>query len=243
MSRIEALSLDNVSMDGDTQIREKIDYDVVGDYAEAMEAGAEFPPIVVFFDGKRHWLADGVHRFYAAQNAKKRHIQAEIRKGGKEAAQWYAIGANTAHGLRRTNADKRRAVELALKHANGAKMSDGKIAEHVGVADRTVNRIRAELEPTPTLSESPTRTGRDGRTIDTSNIGKGKSGEAREVKGPREVLAETEGPSTEDMEAAMEALDQAIRSAINDWLVSGMAGVPGVSIKIVLADVAEYFQD
>jgi len=57
-------------------------------------------------------------------------------------------------------------------------MSDRQIAEHVGVSDRTVNRCRAEMESTATMSQSPNlngvvaRTGRDGRTINTANIGR-----------------------------------------------------------------------
>ncbi len=49
-------------------------------------------------------------------------------------------------------------------------MSDGQIAEHVGVSDMMVAKYRREL--TPKVLESPTRTGRDGRTTNTANIGK-----------------------------------------------------------------------
>lgn len=74
-------------------------------------------------------------------------------------------------GLRRTNKDKRRAVEKAL--CLRPKTSDRAIAEHCGVSDRMVNNVRAEA--TANCSQSSQRTGRDGRTINTANIGKGKS--------------------------------------------------------------------
>ena len=49
----------------------------------------------------------------------------------KDAA-WAACAANQAHGLRRTHADKRKAVTLALKlHPE---MSDQAIADHCGVS-------------------------------------------------------------------------------------------------------------
>ena len=62
-------------------------------------------------------------------------------------------------------------VVAALKHPNGAKWSDGKIGEHVGVSQRMVTKYRQELTPTQKDSESPTREGRDGRTTNTANIG------------------------------------------------------------------------
>lgn len=70
-------------------------------------------------------------------------------------------------------------MRAALKHANGAKLSDNQIAEHVGVSHATVIKYRKELETTCQIDKSPARTGRDGRTIDTSNIGKAKKKEAR----------------------------------------------------------------
>lgn len=52
----------------------------------------------------------------------------------------YAAGANGAHGLRRTNADKRRAVLLVL--AACPKWSDRKIGEICGVDHKTVAAAR-----------------------------------------------------------------------------------------------------
>jgi len=74
--------------------------------------------------------------------------------------------------------NKALAVLQALRHPKGAKMSDRQIAEHVGVSDRMVNKYRSDLASTAKLSQSEERTGRDGRTINTANIGKAN----REVK-------------------------------------------------------------
>ena len=35
-----------------------------------MVEGAEFPPLIVFFDGATYWLADGFHRYYGAQRSR-----------------------------------------------------------------------------------------------------------------------------------------------------------------------------
>src|SRR5262249_19191162 len=81
-------------------------------------------------------------------------------------------GANkTQHALRRTNADKRRAVEVALELRPG--LSDPAIADHCGVSAEMVRQRRAAL---PTVGSHPeSRTGRAGRKINTSKIGKKKS--------------------------------------------------------------------
>ncbi|MCA7960944.1 hypothetical protein LGM14_25915 [Burkholderia multivorans] len=47
------------------QTRVGIDMATVEEYKEALLSGAEFPPIVVFFDKLYYYLADGWHRYEA----------------------------------------------------------------------------------------------------------------------------------------------------------------------------------
>jgi hypothetical protein len=102
--------------------------------------------------------------------------QAAAVAEARQDARWLALGANKAHGLRQTNEDKRRAVEAALRMR--PEWSDSRIAEHVGVHHSTVGDARKRLAES--ASQPATRTGRDGRTIDTTNIGRRKE-EAREA--------------------------------------------------------------
>lgn len=67
------------------------------------------------------------------------------------------------HGLRRTNADKRRAVMAALAHPNGRGLSDRLIAEHCGVSDPFVGTVRAELQTVSSLATTEKRKGKDGK--------------------------------------------------------------------------------
>jgi hypothetical protein len=101
-------------------------------------------------------------------------ILAEQKLGNIDDARWESIGANKSHGLRRTNEDKRNAIQQALLHPKGAELSNVKIAEHVGVAESSVRNVRKEMEMTSQIAKSTERTGRDGRTIKTSSIGFGK---------------------------------------------------------------------
>jgi transposase-like protein len=94
------------------------------------------------------------------------------RQGTREDAQWYSFAANKTHGLKRSNEDKQRAVKAALAHPKGAAISDSQIAKHVGVSIPTVSAWRGKLEATLKILKSPERIGRDGRTINTENIGR-----------------------------------------------------------------------
>ena len=64
-------------------------------------------------DGTTYYMADGVHRFLAAQSIGKTTIAADVRPGTKKDALWYALGANRDHGYPLTPADKHYAIRLA----------------------------------------------------------------------------------------------------------------------------------
>jgi len=147
----------------------RIDPETVREYAERMKAGDRFPPVQVYFDGTDHWLSDGFHRVKAAGEAGIKSIQAEVWEGTRDDAFWMSLGANKDHGLRRTNDDKARAVKAAL--AARPRLSDRAIADHVGVHFNTVAKHRAEIQGV-TITNCDSRTGKDGRTINTANIGK-----------------------------------------------------------------------
>jgi len=59
MSSTKQLDLSKIRTDGGTQPRTRLYEDVVSEYREAVEDGAEFPPVTVFHDGADYWLADG----------------------------------------------------------------------------------------------------------------------------------------------------------------------------------------
>jgi hypothetical protein len=131
-------------MDGGTQPREEISDELVLEYKEAMQAGAQFPSVVAYFDGSAYWLADGYHRVHAA-DAAGLQVLVDVRQGTRRDAVLYSVGANAAHGMRRTNADKRRSVLALLHDDEWRQWSDREIARRCAVSDRFVNGVRAEL--------------------------------------------------------------------------------------------------
>ena len=44
------LTLEKIRLDGGTQPRAELQAEVIDEYAEQMRQGAEFPPVIVFFD-------------------------------------------------------------------------------------------------------------------------------------------------------------------------------------------------
>ncbi len=166
----QTLPISLIRTDGGTQPRAAIDFDAVADYQDAMQAGEKFPPLIVFYDGSSYWLADGFHRREAAVGVDLKEIACDVHQGTLEDAQWFSFSANKTNGIRRTNSDKQRAVKAALKHAMATNFSNRQIAAHVGVDEGTVRAWREKV--TAEIPQSAKRTGRDGRTINTANIGK-----------------------------------------------------------------------
>lgn len=147
-----------IRTDGGTQARAELNNETVQDYTEIYAAGGELPAVKAHFDGENYWLDDGFHRLQAAKNAKKTTIRVEVRQGTQRDAILASTGANADHGLRRTNADKRRAVLRLLNDDEWGKWSDHEIARHTKVSNKTVGNIRRELSVENSQMGLPTQT-------------------------------------------------------------------------------------
>jgi len=139
---MKMLKFSQIRIDGGTQMRVSINQDKVKDYAEKMREGEVFDAIVTVFDGTTHWLVDGFHRYFAAQSAGAKEINAIYKPGTLEDAQDMALGANDAHGLPRTNDDKRKSVETALSMARHKDKSDRELGKLCKVSHTFVAAIR-----------------------------------------------------------------------------------------------------
>lgn len=171
MTETNHISVDKIRVDGGTQMRAVINEETVKEYTERYLAGERMPALVVFYDGSTYWLADGFHRHRALVDSATPQALCEIRRGDRRAAVLYACGANASHGLRRTNTDKRRAVEALLRDEEWRGWTDRHIANKCGVSHPFVAALREEM--TGNGYQSPTeRIGSDGRTTNTANIGR-----------------------------------------------------------------------
>jgi len=171
---MQELLIEKIRTDGGVQSRERISDDYVAELAELIKAGKKLPPIDVYSDGTDVWAADGFHRILAHLKANRRTIRCNVHKGTKADAMWASCAANQDHGLRRTNADKRHAVGMALTIHYGK--SDRAIADHVGVSDTFVSGLRSHV---PTVGTCE-RIGKDGKTYKVPPPPTGKERTQRE---------------------------------------------------------------
>ena len=173
------ISSSAIRNDGGTQMRDGIDVQTVAEYAATMQAAGDwgpFPPVVVYHDGTDYYTGDGFHRLAAyEQEFGAGSIPADIRPGTRRDAILHAAGANADHGLRRTNADKRRAVETLLRDDEWAQWSDRHIAGICHVGNSFVSGIRRELLSVHGTQIDSRKVERNGTvyTQNTANIGQG----------------------------------------------------------------------
>ncbi len=186
------LDIEQIRLDGGTQPRAAYHFGLAEAYAEDMQAGAVFPPVTVFYDGADYWLADGFHRVLAAEKLDQPTIDADVRQGTQQDAQWYSYSVNLAHGLRRSNDDKRRAVVAALAHPRAAEMSDHQIAAHVGVSQPFVSGLRNRVTDNNYQSTgNGYRAGKDGVKRKTPKSSKPKRQPAPAHEPEEEARTET----------------------------------------------------
>ncbi len=155
------LVLEKIDIYGGTQARVATNDEAISSYAEAMLEGAQFPPIGTYYDGANYWLADGFHRFLAAQRNEFETIAAVVYEGSRSDALRHALGANATNGIYRSNADKRNACEVALEE--WPNMSNAVIAEMCKVSPDLVRRCRLEMEKLNRIDSPKEVTGKDGK--------------------------------------------------------------------------------
>lgn len=220
LPHIEPILLDLLRIDGGTQVRMAIDQELVDEYAASMCAGDVFPPIVAFDDGLDYWIVDGFHRYHAARANGLDKFPVDLRSGTKRDAVLYAVGANYRHGLRRSNADKRRAVRWLLEDEEWGKWSNSQIARHCNVSAMFVGKLRRGLTVN-VYSEEPTqRTYKTKHgtvaTMDTTNIGqRDQVGQVEQAD--QADQAQVTQPPKEPDESSPSTAQLLISSKNNEW--------------------------
>ena len=146
--KTKAVKLSEIVIDAGTQQRENINDAAVEEYAEALRCGSKFPAVSLFFDGARYYLADGFHRYHAHKAVEgMQDILADVYEGTKREAVLFSASANGAHGIRLSNADKRKSVLVLLLDKEWSQWSDNQIAKHCHVTQPFVSKLRKELSP------------------------------------------------------------------------------------------------
>ena len=138
---IKKTKLEKLIIDAGTDVRNEISESVVEEYSEAITNKAKFPALIVFESSDGLVLADGFHRYFAFERQGVKEYDCDIRNGTKTDALKFALGSNTTHGYRRTNADKRNAVMIALREFS--KLSNRAVADLCFIHRSTVDEIQS----------------------------------------------------------------------------------------------------
>ena len=99
-------------------------------------------------------------------------ILCNIKAGSKRDAQLHSIEANQKHGLRRTNADKRKSVTMLLQDEEWREWSDSEIGRRAGVDHKTVARYKSDLGISQVKMRTYTDRHGNVSTMNTANIGR-----------------------------------------------------------------------
>lgn len=151
------VALSSIQLDTSIQLRANMNMDAVGDYADSMRNGATLPAVELVGTTSQAWIVDGWHRVMAAIQAGAVDIEADLRPGTQTDALHAAFGRNASNGLRRTNADKRREVELCVREF--PHLSSRAIAEMCGVSHTFVDQVK----PVQVATVATSVTGADGK--------------------------------------------------------------------------------
>jgi hypothetical protein len=207
------ISISKIRIDGGTQARAELNQSTVSEYAEAYRDGVSMPPVAVFYDGSKFWLADGFHRYFGAKQAGLTEIYEERIQGTLRDAILYSLKANETHGLRRSNADKRKAVETLLADAEWVKWSDNAVSKACCVSRSIVESVRglslAEKQvTTPEVRSYTTKHGTTA-TMQTANIGtRPPKAKLTPSAVPTQSMASTDEPIKAEYEALREQFDE-----------------------------------
>lgn len=153
MTEIKTLFIKDLTLDTRFQARSRMDLQVITDYEAVISEGRDMPPIRVVRVKDVLFVVDGFHRVHAYRNQGRDRIEADVVNGNDRLALELAVGANQAHGLRRSIQDKTKAVEMVLDDLELMGESDRFIAKLCGVSQPFISSVRARMEKPKSLSK------------------------------------------------------------------------------------------
>lgn len=199
---VETIAVASVKVDPLIQQRAGgIDTEWAEELAEVLRSGKPYKdkPILYRDPAGVLWLAGGFHRQEGAIRSKVESIPYEVRSGTRRDALEFALGDNSDHGLRRTNEDKRKAVETALADAEWGKLSARAIADLCSVDPAYAARVRRELtgEAPDPVKSAAAKASSDSQ----GHTGTAEGGEKGAAKPHPEEKPQPTQPATKTVEA------------------------------------------
>jgi len=208
----EAVHVDQIKCLEECQPRAILNPDAVTEYADALKEDQELPPLDVVKVGDDLVLIDGFHRLAAHRQAGREFARVNIVASGDMGdALWHASAVNQRHGVRRTNADKRAAVTLALRSDIGIEQSLRTVAKHVGVSHTFVQNVQSELATSATEEPEPPEEPEDESPFEDDGRSEPDmyTSAARRIKGCYNKVRKILGPEDDVCEQLYRALEMA----------------------------------
>ena len=121
------------------------------------KAGEAEQPVVIPAEQRRGWrveadFIDSIRERQGMAYYVSSSFDANVIEGPYMEALRYALPANANHGVRRSNADKRKCIAQALKQ--WPEVANMQIARLADVDDKTVASVRSEMEESGKLKAS-----------------------------------------------------------------------------------------
>jgi hypothetical protein len=182
----EMVDLSLINLDESVQSRTGFDQQTIDEYIEAWNKGDKFPPVDLYFDGSTYWVGDGFHRIKSRLEANIRgnKIEAFVHHGDRREAILHSVGANVKHGLRRTNEDKRHAVEILLRDKEWSQWSNREIARQADVSEFLVRSTRKAIRDLNADEVTERLVERNGKVYSQKVGNIGKSQKAQQTINP-----------------------------------------------------------
>lgn len=158
MTDTRTLQLDLITIDNSLNPRNgALDQEKVVEYKENLD---NLPPMHVFEIGGGYILTAGFHRIAAHRLAGREEAEFLVHQGTREEAAEFADLDNLSHGINLTRDEKRAVAERQLcRHPQWA---DSRIARSCYTTDKTIRKIREELEATGRIEVHDRLVGSDG---------------------------------------------------------------------------------
>jgi hypothetical protein len=217
---MKVMNLAALVLDARLQSRVEINEDAVSEYANDITGGDQFPPVTTFFDGVHFYLADGYHRYHAHKRAGKVSIQCEIINGTLRDAIYYSTAVNAKHGMRRSYADRRKAVMTLLDDFEWSLKSNTEIAKHCGVSISFVSNLRNSSGKMPDKIEYTTPSGETKTKVKAS----GRPAKPKAEEPPKAPETEPEPEEFDARDELIAALTKENAELTQQLAVSGMEG-------------------
>jgi len=161
VNEIKVLNIAAIVLDPGLQPRVHMVDGLAEAYARDMENGDEFNPITVHWNGVNYLLTSGWHRLEAHKILGRASIKAEVLQGTFDDALWFSVGANNKNGARLSVSDRRRNIEVLLRHPLLSKKPLSEISRQCDASPALVKKVRDEMgiEPPDTIKMT-TKTGK-----------------------------------------------------------------------------------